>query len=764
MPMPGDITLINTISIQGSGPAPIVRSNEVLGGAQNAATIVDRDAIPAYLRQEGMYVYVVATAQTFQLVGGILNANWVLVSSGASSLQAAYDGGNTILLAGALPVAITNPAASATAVLTLTQGTAGQNAITASGGNIDLAGGNFVVNTGQKVLGAAELTLDGTTVLNLQTGAAARWQVQAAPGHLVPQADNAIDIGVAATNRIRTLYAGTSVVVGATVTINGTTNTISSSANLTLDTAAAGTLNLGNTNATTIVIGNGTSAITAAGDVVVSGNLTVNGTTTTINSTNLTVTDPLIYANNGGLSPSFAGIAWDQGAALDVITVWNPTNNRIEFGRFDTVNGTTLPAGPLTTLTNIRPNDVLLAGTAVTADAALTVTATSATLTLEATGANSVALRTNGANRWSVLSTGEFAPLTDNTLDIGFVGPVGPRPRTIYAATSVVVGNTITIGSSTIASSTTLAITSANGTGGGAGSSLSVAAGAGNGAGTGGGLAITAGQGGATGNGAIATLQGGLGGATSGNGGAANVVGGTSTDGNGGGVALIGQNGLGTNRNGGNVTVLCGNATGTGTAGALSVTAGTGGTNGAGGNISLQGGTGGATNGAGGAVSVNGGTAVGAGTGGQLTMAAGVSAAGTGGEVVVQTGNAVLTTRMRVLPTGFVGVGSGTPLSTLDVQGSFGLGVASISTSTTADATATVYLVDATGGAVTLTLPTAASALRRTYHIKKTDSSLNTVTIDGAGAETIDGDATQTLIAQYESIMIVSDGTSWFVL
>lgn len=73
-------------------------------------------------------------------------------------------------------------------------------------------------------------------------------------------------------------------------------------------------------------------------------------------------------------------------------------------------------------------------------------------------------------------------------------------------------------------------------------------------------------------------------------------------------------------------------------------------------------------------------------------------------------------------------------------------------------------LVDATAAARTITLPTAASAKWRIYTIKKIDASLNTVTIDGDGAETIDGAATQLLLVQYQSITIQSDGAEWWIL
>lgn len=261
------------------------------------------------------------------------------------------------------------------------------------------------------------------------------------------------------------------------------------------------------------------------------------------------------------------------------------------------------------------------------------------------------------------------------------------------------------------------------------------------------------------------SVAGGNGGGTSGAGGNLTLNGGLAlADGNGGSVVINGQSGVGTDRNGGDVTANAGSATGTGTAGSIQLAAGNGGSTTAGGIVSIVAGTGGSTNGNGGTATLGAGDASGTGTGGQLNLSGGISPSGTGGEIRLQSGNAALADRVRVLPTGLVGIGSGTPLSTLDVQGSFGHEVTAISASTTADATATVWLVDASGGAVTLTLPTAASADRRVYHVKKTDSSLNAVTIDGSGAETIDGAATQTLIAQYESIQIVSDGTSWYVL
>lgn len=71
---------------------------------------------------------------------------------------------------------------------------------------------------------------------------------------------------------------------------------------------------------------------------------------------------------------------------------------------------------------------------------------------------------------------------------------------------------------------------------------------------------------------------------------------------------------------------------------------------------------------------------------------------------------------------------------------------------------------DATSGAFTITLPTAASAAGFQFTIKKVDASANAVTIDGNGSETIDGELTIPLIYRYEAVTVQSNGTSWFIL
>lgn len=72
-------------------------------------------------------------------------------------------------------------------------------------------------------------------------------------------------------------------------------------------------------------------------------------------------------------------------------------------------------------------------------------------------------------------------------------------------------------------------------------------------------------------------------------------------------------------------------------------------------------------------------------------------------------------------------------------------------------------LVDASGGNVTVNLPAASGNSGETIMVKKTDNSVNTVTIDGNSTETIDGNLTEVISGQYDSIQVVCDGSNWYI-
>jgi len=85
-------------------------------------------------------------------------------------------------------------------------------------------------------------------------------------------------------------------------------------------------------------------------------------------------------------------------------------------------------------------------------------------------------------------------------------------------------------------------------------------------------------------------------------------------------------------------------------------------------------------------------------------------------------------------------------------------------TATTSDE---IIGVDSSGGTVTITLPAAATVASGTVYTVKDEggaASTNKITIDGNGAETIDGAATHDIIVDYDSRTVYTDGTGWYII
>jgi hypothetical protein len=64
---------------------------------------------------------------------------------------------------------------------------------------------------------------------------------------------------------------------------------------------------------------------------------------------------------------------------------------------------------------------------------------------------------------------------------------------------------------------------------------------------------------------------------------------------------------------------------------------------------------------------------------------------------------------------------------------------------------------------MTTTLPTPVGITGKTYSVKKTDSSINNVTVATA-AGTIDGAATVIIVSRYNCVSVISDGTNWQII
>ena len=160
------------------------------------------------------------------------------------------------------------------------------------------------------------------------------------------------------------------------------------------NTAAAGTFTTAtatNVQATNYKANDGTAAMTIAdstGNVNVStnfsvdGNLTVNGTTTTIDSATLTVEDPLIQLaknNSGGDANTFdQGLFMNRGSDANVSFIWDESLDQFAFAVTSGEDGTTAGNITIDSYANIRANVITGAdvetGTVSAADGTLSMT------------------------------------------------------------------------------------------------------------------------------------------------------------------------------------------------------------------------------------------------------------------------------------------------------------------------------------------------------------------------------------------------------
>ncbi len=76
---------------------------------------------------------------------------------------------------------------------------------------------------------------------------------------------------------------------------------------------------------------------------------------------------------------------------------------------------------------------------------------------------------------------------------------------------------------------------------------------------------------------------------------------------------------------------------------------------------------------------------------------------------------------------------------------------------------ATIFLCDSTSGSVTANLPAVATSTGRVLIFVKTVSA-NSLIIDGASTETVNGATTKTSTGQYSIYAVVCDGTQWIAI
>ena len=206
----------------------------------------------------------------------------------------------------------------------ITDGTAAANKALVADGNIDIGTLRNVTATGSFIIGSADMDetdlekLDGIT-----NGTAAANKALVADGN--------IDIGT-----LRNITA-TGTIQGATVTATGTLNAdvIDAQVFQTSDSTAI-QINEG-VNISGAIVGASTADIsgnlTIGGAANIAGNLTVSGTTSYVDTTNVTVSDPLLILSktNSGGSDVDSGIMVERGSAgNNAVLYWNEGDDKFK--------------------------------------------------------------------------------------------------------------------------------------------------------------------------------------------------------------------------------------------------------------------------------------------------------------------------------------------------------------------------------------------------------------------------------------------------
>ena len=211
--------------------------------------------------------------------------------------------------------------------------------------------------------------------------------------------------------------------------------------------SASGTLSIGQAVGTTDSVT--FAGLYASGNVILGGNLTVNGTTTTVNSTNSLVADPLIELNTGATSnANDLGFVFERGSTgNNAAIIWDESEDKFKMG---TTTATGASTGNMTVATgSLIANIVGNVTGDVTGDVSGTAgVATAVTVSdNESTDESNVILFAAGAagsGNLGVEADGNmtYNPSTGKITATGFIGALtGDASGTAGVATTVTVSD-----------------------------------------------------------------------------------------------------------------------------------------------------------------------------------------------------------------------------------------------------------------------------------------------------------------------------------
>ena len=279
-----------------------------------------------------------------------------------------------------------------------------------------ITAGSGVALFGGNVRSSGSLTLDGDAAVNggdITTTAATFNLVNSVTTLNIGTSATTVNIGQAsqAINVAGNLDVNGTADLAGTVTLSGNSQNVTHS--------GTGNLTIASTTGNVLIEGSTFSG----NDVTIPGNLTVRGTTTSIDTTNLKVYDPLVLIGSGSTGPSAKGaIAFASGSATtDQALIIGPAgaNNVMAVARQDVQDGGLNQASiSFTTLVPFRASEFQVGGSTVSLSSAdgseLTlkgnstakVLANNGALTLSGTVAGGIAIGFGGLNYGEIRDNG----------------------------------------------------------------------------------------------------------------------------------------------------------------------------------------------------------------------------------------------------------------------------------------------------------------------------------------------------------------------
>ena len=179
------------------------------------------------------------------------------------------------------------------------------------------------------------------------------------------------------------------------------------------------------TSGIAINIGHGTSEVTFGDNVTVTGDFTVNGTTTTINTTNLTVTDPLVKFGQG-----YTGTAYDEGfivtrgngSASNTANkgfIWDESADEFAAIACNTEDGTTAGNVTINSYADLQIDKLTAGSLDISGDADIDGTLEADAMTLNGTAITTTATLSTG------ISNGNLPVFTTGVADDDFLRVAG---------------------------------------------------------------------------------------------------------------------------------------------------------------------------------------------------------------------------------------------------------------------------------------------------------------------------------------------------